>query len=438
MPLPGCGVFSLLEIEAMHENAAPSLASYFESVFAPAVLKGTKAGTTQEYRKAVRRFVTWTGLDVRLFDVDSFLVERWQRSMILEGLAFKTAKAWSVYVRRIVRHGSPGHCLKREGKRPHEDKATCLAGLSEDELRAPQRALMRFLEDVYVPRRMLGCKPGSVDQLRWTVSRFGKFLGRPPLLDDLNNECVGKFMAWILNVRGLSVSTANNSRKNLLSLWLYARKRGVLKSEPNDCEKLKQPRNLPSAWSIAEISRIIAASRQQTSPKLGMVYPAYVYFPALILVAYDTGLRLSALLGIKRTDFRPERREVTAMAEVQKQGVAQTFVVSEQTSEALQRMLAEPHIEPDEPPMFLFHWPLRKDAIHEHFRTILKRAGLYDKGDNTWHKMRRSCATHLTAALGIEAASRQLGHSSVEMTRRYVDPRQTGHHNAADHLPRPK
>ena len=29
------------------------------------------------------------------------------------------------------------------------------------------------------------------------------------------------------------------------------------------------------------------------------------------------------------------------------------------------------------------------------------------------------------AAIGIDAASRQLGHTSVQMTRRYVDPRQT-------------
>ena len=127
------------------------------------------------------------------------------------------------------------------------------------------------------------------------------------------------------------------------------------------------------------------------------------------------------------------------MAEFSKVSVGQTFIVSGQTSEAIHKMLAEPHLEMEEQelPEFLFHWPIRKDAIHEHFRAILKRAGVYEKGEDTWHKMRRTCATHLTAAVGIEAASRQLGHSSVQMTKRYVDPRLTGHHNAADNLPRP-
>jgi integrase len=103
-------------------------------------------------------------------------------------------------------------------------------------------------------------------------------------------------------------------------------------------------------------------------------------------------------------------------------------------------MLTETHLElaPDELPEFLFPWNLRKEAIHEHFRSILKRAGVYCKGEDTFHKLRRTCATHLTAAVGIEAASRQLGHSSVQMTRRYVDVRLTGQHNAAEHLPRPE
>ena len=196
---------------------------------------------------------------------------------------------------------------------------------------------------------------------------------------------------------------------------------------------------MPNAWTVEEIGRIIREARQQTSPKTGMVYPAPVYFPALILAAYDTGLRLSSLLGVRRADWRSDRRELTAMAEFSKVSVGQTFIVSQQTSEAIHQMLAANHLEMDqgELPEFLFHWPIRKDAIHEHFRAILKRAGLYEKGEDTWHKMRRTCATHLTAAVGIEAASRQLGHSSVQMTKRYVDPRQTGHHNAADHLPRP-
>ena len=421
------------------ENAAPSLSSYFADIFAPEVLADSKPGTFLEYRKAVRRFVIWTGLEIRLHDVDAFLIERWQRSMILEGLSYKTAKAWSIYVRRIVRHGVPGHCLKREGMRPHEDKPTTIRGLSEDDLRTPQRSLLKFAEDVYVPRRMMGCKTVSVNHIRWSLNRFAKYLGRAPLLDDCSNATMTTFMNWMLSVRKHRPATVNGTRKNIVALWNYANKRGMLKEQPNDCEKVKEPRDLPSAWTVEELSRIISSAKQQTTPQR-LTYPPYVMFPAMILVAYDTGLRLSSLQGIRRADWRSDRREITARADVSKTSVAQTFVVSEQTAEAIHRMLTETHLElaPDELPEFLFPWNLRKEAIHEHFRSILKRAGVYCKGEDTFHKLRRTCATHLTAAVGIEAASRQLGHSSVQMTRRYVDVRLTGQHNAAEHLPRPE
>lgn len=416
-----------------------TLSLYLEETFIPEVLQDRKPGTCDEYRKACRRFVCWTGLDIQLNDIDEFLIERWRRAMIVEGLAFRTACQWATFVRRVVRHGSPGHCLKGLGRRPHEQQAVTIAGMSEEEMLAPQRSLLKFATETYVPRRMVGCKPLSVNHLRWSINRFAKFLGRAPILDDCCNSTMNSFMAWMLNVRNHRPATVNGTRKNIVSLWSYARKRGLIREEPNDCDKVRMPRDLPNAWTVEEIGRIIRAAREQVVPKKGMVYPAFVFFPALLLTAYDTGLRVSSLMRIRRADWRSDRRELTAMAEFSKVSVGQTFVVSEQTSEAIHRMLTEPHLEmkPEELPSFLFHWPIRKDAIHEHFRAILKRAGLYEKGEDTWHKMRRSCATHLTAAVGIEAASRQLGHSSVQMTKRYVDPRLTGHHNAADNLPRP-
>jgi len=186
------------------------------------------------------------------------------------------------------------------------------------------------------------------------------------------------------------------------------------------------------------LAKIIYSAKRQETPKTGMLYPPGLFFQAMILVAYDTGLRLRALLGVTRDGWKPERREITAEASVMKHKVSQTFQVSDETRDALQLMLSKAKSN-DERPELLFPWPVRKDGIHEAYRGILKRAGLYSKEKNgSFHKLRRTSATHLTAALGIESACRQLGHSSVEMTKRYVDPRLTNEHKAADHLPRPK
>lgn len=419
---------------------SPSLTIHLEESFIPNQLQDRQPGTVAEYRKAVRRFVVWSGLEIRLHDIDEFLIERWRRAMILDGLAFRTACQWATFVRRIVRHGCPGHCLKGIGRRPHEDKPTVIRGMDESAMLAPERSLLKFALEVYVPRRMVGCRELSINQIRWSLNRFAKFLGRPPLLDDCSNESMSKFMNWMVSVRNLRPATVNGTRKNIVSLWNYLNKRGILKERPIDCDKVREPRNLPKAWTVEELGRIIAAARQQTSPKTGMVYPAPFFFPALLMAAYDTGLRVRALLSVRRADWNSARRELTATAEFAKTAVAQTFVVSGQTADAIHQMISATHLElrTEEIPEFLFHWPIRQDGIHEHFRAILKRAGLHEPGTDTWHRLRKTCATHLTAAIGIEAASRQLGHSGVQMTRRYVDPRLTGHHNAAEHLPRPQ
>ena len=193
---------------------------------------------------------------------------------------------------------------------------------------------------------------------------------------------------------------------------------------------------MPSAWTMEELGRILDEARKQKTPKTGMLYPPGLFFTALILTAYDTGLRLGSLLGIERAGWKPERLEISVEAEATKAGVAQSFRVSEQTRDAITTMLAA--AKSGETPTRLYPWPVRHDGIFEAYRGILKRAGLYVKGkNNLFHKLRRTAASHLTAAIGIEGACRQLGHSSVEMTRRYVDPRMTSGHSAAEHLPRP-
>ncbi len=415
-----------------------SLWSYLEEKFIPTELKEQKPGTADEYRKAMRKFVSFAGVAIRPTDVAEFLVERWLKSMILNGVGYKTATAWATYVRRVVRSACPDRCHKKPGKRPHEERTSDIRGMSESELLAPEKSLLRFFQDHYVVRRMIGCKQGSIDQKRWTIGSFAKFLGRAPIVGDLCDETVSKYLNWLLKVQNRSAATANDRRRDLVSLWNFAVRCRLLLRGP-DVDKVRETREIPKAWTIQEFETLLQSARNyKTRSQNALRYPAGQWFECLFLVAYDTGLRLNALLSIRLADWKPDRREVTCDAEFQKTRVAQTFQVSEQTASAIQGMLAAGAERPEKPE-FLFDWPMRRDSIHPHMRKILKAAGLYgEAGDDTFHRIRKTSATHLTAALGIEAASRQLGHSSIEMTRRYVDVRQTGHHNAADHLPRPK
>lgn len=408
------------------------LARYLEEIFIPQELAKAEANTLKQYRNAIRRFVGWAGCDIQIHLVTETLVERFGRSIVADGMSVDNARKYVAYIRRVARHRYPDRCLKQMGKRPHEWKPVTIKGMSEEDLNIPGSCL-RFWEEHYLPKRLIGASKGSCDAYRHNINRFAKFLGRCPMMTDLNDDTVVKFQGWMIT-SGLSPASANTTRASLLALWRYAVKRGVLTEGPRDVDKLKEPRRLPEAWTMEEMGRIIEAAREQPRPVTGIPCPPGLFFETLILVAYDTALRLRALRNIRRKDWNPERSELTVEAEYMKHKVSQTFAVSEQTAEAIRRMTAQS----DPKREILFDWPLQEEALHFSYRQILKRAGLYRSPKDSFHKLRRTAASHLTRALGIEAASRQLGHSSVQMTRRYVDPRMTGDHRAADHLPRPK
>ncbi|MCA9010506.1 MAG: site-specific integrase [Planctomycetaceae bacterium] len=410
------------------------LSLFFETEFLPEVLGNSEKNTQDAYKKAVRRFVQWSACDIQMHCVTEGILDRFQRAVIIEGMTPKNARAICVYIRRIVRHKYKDRCLKQNGRRPHETHPVVLAGLAAEEMDV-EGSLYRFWREQYVPKRMIGAKQASVEQLRYSIVRFGKCLGRNPMLTDLNEEAVTGFLNWMLNVSGLSVATTNSARGHMVSLWRYANRRKLIDTLP-DIDKLKEYRALPEAWTMEQLGMIVAAARKQITPKTGMLYPPGLYFPALILTAYDTGLRIRALRGIQRTGWKPERLEITAEAEVMKHRVSQTFQVSEETRDAIENMLKNAKSEHESP--LLFPWPHSSTALNGAYRKILERCGLYTSGKDSFHKLRRTSATHLTAAVGIEAASRHLGHSGIEMTKRYVDPRLTNEHRAAHNLPRPK
>lgn len=415
-------------------GSSKPLARYFEEDFSPVVLRKASENTKHQYRNAVRKFVAWSGCDIQVHLVTETLVDRFGRAIVMGGMSVDNARKYVAYIRRIARERYPERCLKQMGKRPHEWAETFINGLSEKDLDI-DGSVFRFWREFYVPKRMIGTADSSVATQRHNIRALAKFLGRPPMLSDLNDDTITEFISWNVS-SGLSHATANTRRATLLAIWRYAVKRGLLSAAPRDVEKVKELRRLPEAWTMEELGSIIETARRKKRKKSGLPCPVGMWWEAFILVAYDTGLRLRAMLGIKRSGWNAERREITATAEVQKHKVQQTFVVSEQAAEAVNRVLANWQTVNDDDTT-LFHWPIGVDQLHRQYKDILLSAGVYRGPKDGFHKLRRTSASHLAKALGMEAACRQLGHSSVQMTHRYVDPRMMGDHNAAQHLPRP-
>jgi len=400
---------------SMDQNGHTPLSTYLRQFFAE---RGT-VYTRHHHKSAVARLCRFLGHDIAVEDIDDDLVEQFAAWLAEEPLSATSKRLYRASIRTIARSANPDACLKF---------------IDDDGLAVPG-SLMRFFREVYRPQRMTGATDGAVGQVRFVISRFAKYLGRPPLLSDLTDETVSGFMQSILD-SGLSRVTANHSRGYVLALWRYAYRvykkqtgRKRLVREAPDVPKLREHRRLPVAWTIEQMQRLLTAAAE-TGGSIDSI-PAGLWWTALLLTMYDTGIRRGAAFAIQRCDVDLDTGWLTVPAENQKQKVEQRFKVSGQTSDALRRIWEPPR-------RLLFPWPSQKtNAAWTKLTGILIRAELPHGPRDKYHKIRRTTASHIAKAAGVSVASAVLGHSDVEVTKRYIDPTIAGSSvNATAYLPR--
>lgn len=296
-------------------------------------------------------------------------------------------------------------------------------------IRSP-RTLREFFEASYRPQRLADAAAGTVEQYREVIAFLSDFLACDATVDCLSDDLLERFMAHRKEL-GRSNSTLNRYRCYLLALWRHAWRKKLVAELPRDVFKYNVPKRLPEAWSTAEVSRLLAAAAETPGSLCGI--PAGPYWVALILTLYDTGLRITALMSARCEQLSAEGW-LSIPAEDQKQDADQAFRLHPDT-------LAAIRVTRPESRELLFPFPYsleQRHPIRERYREILKRAGLACGRRDLFHKLRRTSATAVCDAFDEVTASRHLGHSSLEVTRRYIDPRQlTRKQTAAEVITRP-
>jgi integrase len=76
-------------------------------------------------------------------------------------------------------------------------------------------------------------------------------------------------------------------------------------------------------------------------------------------------------------------------------------------------------------------------TLGDHFGRILERANLSNGPHDKWHKLRRMFGTEIARSAGKAAAQQLLGHSTMRVTERYIDPRYVEAPDPASLLRRP-
>lgn len=266
-----------------------------------------------------------------------------------------------------------------------------------------------FLTTVYIPLRLRGRSPESVRLLRHAITQFSRWLGRPAVLDDLEDLVVSQWLTAMAAKK--SPNSVARERSGLLALWNLAQGRGLVRLRPTVAPELV-PQGTPRAFTVDELARL-AESAKLSYGWVGPV-PARVFFPALIAVGLETGERISAILNTPRHCW--SRPTLVVPASIRKgRRQERVYELSPEASDLVDAVCR--HEGPT-----VFWWVASGTALRKRWKTITRRAGLGDGRDVQFHALRRSTASHLAAA-GLDATS-YLGHSTDRITRRsYLDPR---------------
>ena len=205
-------------------------------------------------------------------------------------------------------------------------------------------------------------------------------------------------------LRMVSVKTRLSAIYAFLHFW---HDKGVVSSELLVRKiRLRLPEPLPRAIDPDDINRLLAVLDE-------------VRDRAMILVLLRTGMRIGELLKTQVRDLNLSERKI-AIYEAEKNGVGRVVYIGKDALRALKAWLRRR--EPNN--VLVFYGQGRSSLTYNGARLMflkyLKKAGLGHKGYSL-HCLRHTFASEmLNAGMRLECLQPLLGHSNIEVTRRYA------------------
>ncbi len=387
-----------LDPASMTWDASSLLRKYYLAVFRPALCERVCGKRVLQFDIALRRFEEFAGGRTRLGSVSHELLAEFENAFRSRGCSKQLASQSAQCIRSIISDWDGTAALRREVVPP------------------PKPGTLRwYFEEIYKPEVMFNCQELSVAWHVRALRRFRAFVGHDVKLSDLNDSLIAAFLKSLLG-KGIAATTANNYRAHLLAVWNHAFENRQTDRAPR-IKKLKEIRNPPEAWSVADLRKLLNAARHFRPGQFYGPIPCDRWWPAILLIAYDTALRRGSLTAIRCADVDLSNRLLRIDGATMKTLKGQNFRISEATVAAVREIV--------DPSRELLFGNVHRAIQFKHFGFLVEAAGIRyhrRKGMTKFHALRRSTATLVAAAAGVGAASSLLGHSDAYVTGRYVDP----------------
>jgi integrase/recombinase XerD len=217
--------------------------------------------------------------------------------------------------------------------------------------------------------------------------------------------------------KGLSPSTVNIRINTMRAFYRWLHSEGIIPTNPA-ANIRKQP---------VEEDRIGAFTDEQVGLLLDMPdQNTYVGFRDYVLMRLllESGMRINELLSLSIDDIDMKTRLITLPASRNKNRKARVIPISTKMVRLLLELISENKTYfPAARHVFLANYgdPLTESSVADRIKEYGIRAGIADQVRCSPHTFRHTFAKNfLTAGGDIVALQRILGHSSMEMVRKYV------------------
>ncbi|WP_437205834.1 tyrosine-type recombinase/integrase [Planctomicrobium sp. SH664] len=160
------------------------------------------------------------------------------------------------------------------------------------------QSILGFVTNLYAKHHS-ECGDKGLRQVVCAAKQLQVQFGRDVDVAELSEELICSHLRWMRD-RGLAPDSRRRRRGHLLTIWKLAH-RLSLNSNPFWKAQLpipKRPKLSPKAWSTHDLEQMLLASDRVRNWQF-----QGKHWRALLLLIYYTGLRISAVLALRRRDL---------------------------------------------------------------------------------------------------------------------------------------
>jgi integrase/recombinase XerD len=266
-----------------------------------------------------------------------------------------------------------------------------------------------------------GLTPATVEAYAIDFARLRAFCDRKGVTEAgaVNSPLIVDFLLALAEGK-LSSRTRARNLVALRGLFRHLRTERHITVDPTaEIELPRLARRLPEVLTLEEVERLLAAPPVTT--------PRGLRDAAMLELLYATGLRVSELVKLRRTDVNLEAGYVMTLGKGRKQRIIPMGAVAIRLlDDYLKGAWGEFDKGQGNPALFLTHRgePMTRQGFWKLLGTYARVAGIDRKISP--HKLRHSFATHLLErGADLRAVQAMLGHADISTTQIYTHVTQT-------------